>query len=81
MANNSKNWTPNPTQTKFLEVLKAHEGEELTLEEINALTGENFKSGSINALVTKGLVAHGNDKEVIVQAKAKRKTYQLAKGE
>ena len=76
---NSKTWSPNPTQNKFLEALKAHEGEALTLEEINSLTGENFKSGSINALITKGLIAHGEDKEVIVQAKAKRKTYTLPK--
>ena len=77
---NSKNWEMNDTQKKFVAVLKDHEGEALTLEEINQISGENFKSGSINTLCTKGIVTHGEDKEVIVQAKAKRKTYVFVSG-
>lgn len=50
-----KTWTPNETQTSFLNILKEHE-EGLTLREIKKLTGIDFKSGSINVLKTKGLV-------------------------
>ena len=55
------------------------DGKELTLAEISALVGEEIKSGSINTLVSKGLVTHGEDKEIIVTAKRKVKTYKLAK--
>jgi hypothetical protein len=50
-----KTWQINETQTAFLEALKANGGK-ATLFELNHLQGKNFKSGSINALIGKGLV-------------------------
>lgn len=55
-------WKPNATQTKFLEVVGA---EPHTLAELSQLAGVEFKTGSVNPLVKKGLVAHGEDKEVV----------------
>ena len=50
-----KNWTMNETQTAFIEALKANGGK-ATLFALNHLQGYNFKSGSVNTLVKKGLV-------------------------
>ena len=74
---NIKAWSANAKQKKFMDALA--DGKELTLAEISALVGEEIKSGSINTLVSKGLVTHGEDKEIVVTAKRKVKTYKLAK--
>lgn len=69
----------NEKQTEFLADLAKTSGS-LTLSEINAKFGTEFKSGTINALVKAGKVAYGEDKEVIVSAKRKVHTYKLADG-
>lgn len=50
-----KTWTINETQKAFLEALRANGGK-ATLFELNYFKGYNFKSGSVNALIGKGLV-------------------------
>ena len=55
-------WTPNATQKQFLEVLSE---EPHTLAELGELAGCEFKTGTVNALVKKGLVAHGDDKQIV----------------
>ena len=55
-----KNWTMNETQTAFIEALKANGGK-ATLFALNHLQGYNFKSGSVNTLVKKGLVKATED--------------------
>lgn len=55
MANAKKDWAPNEVQKEFMEVL-ANLGHPATLAEVNAVSGKEFKSGSVNTLVTKGLV-------------------------
>lgn len=55
-------WTPNDNQKKFLEVLT---DEPCTLAELSQLAGITFKTGTINSLVKKGLVAHGDNKEIV----------------
>lgn len=52
---NTKVWTMNETQKDFMATLKAI-GRATTLMEINAVAGKEFKTGTINTLVTKGLV-------------------------
>jgi hypothetical protein len=73
----TKEWKPNEVQSKFMDTLKG-EDNALTLEEISTKAGIDFKSGSINALVAKGLITHGEDKEITVSVKRKVKTYKLA---
>lgn len=53
---NVKAWEMNETQKEFVAVLKEL-GHAATLMEVNAVSGKNFKTGSINTLVTKGVVA------------------------
>lgn len=72
------NWTPNPTQQAFLKALST---EPHTLAEINSLAQREFKTGSINALVKKGLVEHGEDRVIICPTCGRKttvKTYKLA---
>ena len=59
MAN--KTWTPNETQKAFMEIVGAHENG-VTIFELK-LAGHDFKTGSINTLVTKGLVAIDGERE------------------
>ena len=59
MAN--KTWTMNETQKQFIEVLKNYENG-VTLFELR-LAGYDFKSGSINTLITKGLVCVIGERE------------------
>ena len=51
-------WTPNANQKKFLEVLS---NEPRTLAELGELAGVEFKTGSINTLVKKGLIKCNKD--------------------
>ena len=52
---NKQEWVMNDTQKAFLEALKANGGK-ATLFELNYFKGFNFKSGSVNTLIGKGLV-------------------------
>lgn len=51
----TKTWTPNENQTNFMETLKSYP-DGATLKDIELDTGKTFATGSINALVKKGLV-------------------------
>lgn len=46
-------WTPNENQKKFIEIVKGLD-KPMTLAEINATYGTNFKTGTINTLKAKG---------------------------
>lgn len=70
-------WKMNEKQTKFMEVL-ANADKPLTLKEISAIAGFEIATGSINTLLTKGYVIHGEDAEVEVVVKKKVSTYKLA---
>jgi len=50
-----KTWTMNETQTAFIKALKENGGK-ATLFELNHFKGYDFKSGSVNTLIKKGLV-------------------------
>lgn len=50
-----KQWSMNETQKSFCEALKANGGK-ATLFELNYFKGFNFKSGSVNTLIKKGIV-------------------------
>lgn len=52
-VNNSK-WTMNETQKKFMELVGSYENG-VTMFELK-LAGYEFKTGSVNTLLTKGLV-------------------------
>lgn len=57
-------WTPNEKQREFLEILKNYT-EGATLKDIELDTGKVFKTGTVNALVSKGVIKT-TDKEVLV---------------
>ena len=59
MAQNK--WTMNETQKAFMEVL-AQYAEGVTMFELK-LAGHDFKTGSINTLITKGLVVTDGERE------------------
>ena len=59
MAN--KTWSMNDTQRQFVEVLKNYD-KGVTLFELK-LIGREFKTGSINTLVSKGIVEITGDRE------------------
>ena len=48
------NWTPNETQKLFLGALA--DGKVKSLRQINAELGKEIKTGSINTLISKGMV-------------------------
>ena len=48
------NWTPNETQKLFLGALA--DGNVKSLKQINAELGKEIKTGSINTLISKGMV-------------------------
>lgn len=60
-----KTWTPNETQTDFIKTLGNYP-KGATLRDIEIDTGKTYKTGAINVLVSKGLVAT-EDKEVAVE--------------
>lgn len=55
MAQNE--WKPNEKQQLFLKVLGEADGKALTLAEASSVAGVEIKSGSINTLIAKGMVA------------------------
>lgn len=57
---NTKTWTMNDTQKNFVEVLK-NRPEGVTLFELK-LEGLTFATGSINTLITKGIVITDGDR-------------------
>lgn len=81
-------WTPNEKQAKFLEILGSAKTP-LTLAEINEIAGFEFKTGTTNPLITKGLVSaedtefdclivRANDtKKVVGTTKKRVKAYKL----
>jgi hypothetical protein len=75
MTQNIK-WTPNKNQKAFMEALEGVE-EGLTLSEVNEKLGTEIKTGSINCLLTKGLVEADGEREVMVMTKKKVKVYKL----
>ena len=74
----TSNWTPNKNQKAFLEALEGVE-EGLTLSEVNEKLGTEIKTGSINCLLTKGLVEADGEREVQVLVKKKVKVYKLVR--
>ena len=75
-----KTWQANELQKAFMGALA--DGKEKTLAEISAELGREIKTGSINALITKGLVVSQKGAREIVcphcGAKRKVATYKLA---
>lgn len=75
-----KTWTPNETQKLFMEALS--DGSEKTLAEISTQVGREIKTGSINTLVSKGLViSQPKSREIVCSHcghKHKVGTYKLA---
>ena len=61
MAN--KTWKMNDTQKQFVETLEAYENG-ATLFELK-LDGKEFKSGSINTLISKGVVEAAGEREYL----------------
>ena len=81
-------WQPNEKQNLFLKALKGADGA-LTLSEVSEIVGQEIKSGSINALITKGLVksvdteiecliVRKDNGKVVGTTKKSVKAYQLA---
>lgn len=63
MANKTnKTWEMNDKQKAFVEALRANGGK-ATLFELNYFKGYDFKSGSINTLVNKGIVTADEEVE------------------
>lgn len=81
-----KQWEMNETQTKFVNTLRDYP-DGITLFELK-LNGIEFKTGSINALITKGIVSADGDREfqcdivyngvVVGKTKKSGKIYKLA---
>lgn len=82
-----KTWQPNETQNEFMKVLENYP-DGATLKDIELDTGKVFKTGSINALIGKGLVSVADGEfavdlvyrnKVIGQVKKPWKIYRLVK--
>lgn len=83
-------WTPSEKQAKFLEILGSS-SEPLILAEVNAIAGFEFKTGTTNPLITKGLVSAedtefdclivraDNTKKIVGTTKKRVKAYKLVK--
>lgn len=59
----NKTWEMNAVQKEFVEAIKGQENG-ITLFELK-LAGKEFKTGSINALLTKGIVENIGEKEFV----------------
>lgn len=81
-------WKPNEKQQLFLKVLGEADGKGLTLAEVSAIAGVEIKSGSINTLISKGMVAtedvsyecnivRKDNGEIVGSAKKTVKAYKL----
>lgn len=75
-------WTPNSKQQLFLDTLAKADGA-ISLADASSVAGVEFKSGTINTLITKGLVKSNKDALVIecpcCHNKRKVSTYELVK--
>lgn len=58
-----KLWSANEKQKRFMEILRKYP-DGITLKEIEVAEGETFATGSINTLLSKGLVNGDGKKEV-----------------
>ena len=72
-------WKPNEKQVLFMETLKGSK-EPMTLAEISKVAGVEIKSGSINCLISKGLVKT-TEKEVVITKTEVRKVYSLVEND
>lgn len=61
----NKTWEMNKTQKEFVEAIKGYENG-ITLFELK-LAGKEFKTGSINTLITKGVVENVGEKEFVCE--------------
>lgn len=59
----NKTWKMNETQKQFVETLETYENG-ATLFELK-LDGKEFKSGSINTLISKGIVETAGEREYV----------------
>ena len=59
----TKTWTMNETQKNFIDLLKEYPNG-VTLLELKLEKGIDFKTGSINTLITKKLVTATEEKEL-----------------
>lgn len=57
---NTKNWEMNETQKEFVELVKANP-EGVTLFELK-LEGKVYKTGTLNALLNKGILVNAGEK-------------------
>lgn len=64
MAKNEKIWQPNETQAEFLKVLEEYP-DGITLVDLQLDKGLTFKTGSVNVLVSKGLVETADGEFVV----------------
>lgn len=83
-------WTPNEKQAKFLEILGSASAP-LTLAEASEIAGFEFKTGTTNPLIAKGLVSvedtefeclivkADDTKKVVGKTRKSVKAYQLVK--
>jgi chromosome segregation and condensation protein ScpB len=60
----------------ILQVLK-NASQPMTLSEINAINGTDYKTGTLVSLIKKGLISKGDDKEVEYVAKKMVGSYKL----
>jgi chromosome segregation and condensation protein ScpB len=60
----------------ILEILRKSQSP-MTLAEINAINGTEFKTGTLVSLVKKGLITKGDDKEVEYVARKLVGTYKI----
>ena len=72
-------WKPNEKQVLFMETLKGSK-EPMTLAEVSKVAGVDIKSGSINCLISKGLVKT-TEKEVVITKTEVRKVYSLVEND
>ena len=59
-----KTWQPNETQNDFMKVLENYP-DGASLKDIELDTGKAFKTGSINVLIGKGMVAASTELQVL----------------
>ena len=71
------NVTKNETRDAVIAFLQANPDKTFTLKEIGDAIGKKLTSGTVNALVTAGVLTNGEDKKVEVIKFEPRKTYAI----
>ena len=61
MATSNKSWKMNETQTAFVKALSAYENGATMLD--LSMAGMSFSTGSINCLLTKGIVVNAGKRD------------------